>query len=235
MGRRVTVGALTVVFSWLMVAGLASAETLEDFEVAAKAAKEKKGAECVPYKKERVEIMTVHKALKEMQLKRRPDLDLIEKQKNNIINDIRKGRERIEDFRRQIEARRRAHKEAPVTDLNERIEKEEKEIKAGLEKLKEINEKNDLEKHRDEFERMHQMRVAIREMFQKVEEDVKKAKQNPASVLGPKAGDKLEQELRRFTQEILEYINEEKPEHKRQEDGYKDTEKRYKQIIEMAP
>jgi septal ring factor EnvC (AmiA/AmiB activator) len=153
-------------------------------------------------------------------------------QKDNILKDNKKRKDEIDGLRKEIDDLKKRYTEVSVTCLEEDIKKREQFIADNNKKLDELNSK--LKDGATAFENLNTARAKLREQFDKVLNELSNAKSSSSKYLGDSPSDEDKSKFENYLSVIADQIKSQIDEHKKQEDGARNTKDKYDQLIKKT-
>jgi len=155
--------------------------------------------------------------------------DVLAAQKNNLLEEKKKKNEDIDGLNKEISDFKSKHPDGSVRPF-------EDEIKAKEGKIADINSKLDalnarLKDAAAAFGNLSTARANLREQFATVLKELSNAKSSPATYLGATFRDEDKKTFENAISVIVDQINSQVGEHKKQEDGAKGTQAQFEQLI----
>jgi hypothetical protein len=207
---------LLLFFSPVFVSG----QTLEDFKTAATTGE---GVTLIPFADIRIDANRVAREVDRYKTEVKPfNFDLFEKQKNKLLEEIKKKKQDIEDEENI------AKKHGTAIDVR-RMKKLEETLSESTGKLNKLNE--EIGNAAEAFKRLYNARAGLREYFDKVLEKLRDALSHPVKYLGKTASKADIEKMESYIKHIKGEIEFEAIEHKKQEDGAKGTWDAYDELI----
>jgi chromosome segregation ATPase len=200
--------------------------TLDDFRTAAAA----DGVNVIPFPDLRRDATSIADEVDRRKDEAEFNSVTFEKQKDNLLEEIKKKNGEIEGTRKQLEDFKRDNPGATVPSFYEEdIKKREDDIKESNDKISDLN--NQMTKAAEAFDRLYNARAGLREYFDKVKDQLKDVRSNPTSYLGGSPSDDDLKQLETYLGVIENEIEVEEGEHKIQEDGAKNTRDELQKVI----
>ena len=217
------------VLLWLAASSplLSIAQNLDDFKSAAGS----KGVQVIPFpdlRSKAVDLAAdVDKRKTEVQSL---SYETFEKQKDNMLKDIKKRQEDITGIQKEIEEYKKNFTEVSVTCFEEDIKKKKEKIDGFNNQLNELNSK--LKSASEAFGNLNEARAKLREQFDRVLRELSSAKSSPEKYLGSSPTDDDKKNFVRYCDIIEDEIEAQAKTHKDQEDGAKGTKEKYEKLID---
>lgn len=160
------------------------------------------------------------------------DYDLFVSQKDNILKDNKKRKDEMDGLRKEIDGLKKQYTEVSVTCLEEDIKKREQAVADNNKKLDELNSK--LKEAATAFENLNVARARLREQFDKVLNELSSAKSSSGKYIGDSPSDEDKSKFENYLSVIADQIKSQIDEHKKQEDGARNTKDKYEQLIKKT-
>lgn len=160
------------------------------------------------------------------------DYDLFVSQKDNILKDSKKRKDEMDGIRKEIDNLKKQFTEVSVTCLEEDIKKREQTVADNNKKLDELNSK--LKDAATAFDNLNNARAKLREQFDKVLNELSNAKSSSSKYLGDSPSDEDKSKFENYLSVIADQIKSQIDEHKKQEDGARNTKDKYDQLIKKT-
>ena len=204
--------------------------TLDDFRHAAAAGH---GVDVIPFPDLRKQAISVASEVDRCKTATaRWNYDTYEKQKDNLLKEKAAKEDAIEVAKKEIEELKRRFTEVSVAS-EEKYQKERESDLKGIDDA--INKKNsELGEAAEEWKRLWNARGGLRELCKDAVDEVSKAKSSPEKYLGSSPTDADKEIFQKSIYVIEGMIKEEEEEHKKQEEGAKGTEEKFRELIKKA-
>ena len=151
--------------------------SLDDFRTAAEAT----GVNLIPFYDLRKDATPIADDVQSRKEEAKLDPSTLEKQKDNLLEEIKKKNEEIENVKKEIEDFKNRHPEGSVTTFEDEIKEHEEEIEEYNGKIGDLN--NKIANAIDAFERLYHARAGLREYFDKAKDQLKDVRSDPAKYL----------------------------------------------------
>ena len=199
--------------------------SLDDFRTAAEAT----GVNLIPFYDLRKDATPIADDVQSRKEEAKLDPSTLEKQKDNLLEEIKKKNEEIENVKKEIEDFKNRHPEGSVTTFEDEIKEHEEEIEEYNGKIGDLN--NKIANAIDAFERLYHARAGLREYFDKAKDQLKDVRSDPAKYLGGSPSDDDFNTLQGYIGVIEGRINDEEADHKIQEDGARNAMEDLQKLI----
>jgi chromosome segregation ATPase len=160
------------------------------------------------------------------------DYDLFVSQKDNILKDNKKRKDEIDGLRKEIDDLKKRIAEVSVTCLEDDIKKREQAIADNNKKIDELNSK--LKDAATAFDNLNIARAKLREQFDKVLNELSNAKSSSGKYIGDSPSNEDKSKFENYLSVIVDQIKSQIEEHKKQEDGARNTKEKYDQLIKKT-
>jgi septal ring factor EnvC (AmiA/AmiB activator) len=202
------------------------AQNLDDFRSAAAA----DGVKLIPFP----DLRSDASSLADDVQKRKDDVksldyDVFAKQKDNILTEIKKKKEEIDGIRKEIDDFKKKFAEVSTSCMEDGIKTKEQAIADNNKKLDELNAK--LKDAATAFDNLNIARAKLREQFDKVLSELSNAKSSSGKYIGESPSDEDKSKFENYLSVIADQIKSQIEEHKKQEDGAKNTKDKFDQLI----
>ena len=158
--------------------------------------------------------------------------DLFEKQKNNLLKEKKTKQDAIEAKKKEIEDFKKKNKESNTAPFEEDQKKLESELKSIDESIDKMN--RDLEDGAEAWKRVWNARGGLREIFDDVLKEVSNVRSHPSDYIGSTPTDKDKEIFEKSLDVIEGDIKDEEEEHKKQEEGAKGTEQKFRELLKKS-
>ena len=199
--------------------------TLDDFRTAAAA----DGVNVIPFYDLRRDATSIADEVQRRKEDAKYDSSTFEKQKDGMLEEIKKNKEKINDIRKQIEDFKSQNPDGSVNTFEDDIKKCEREIEEYNGKIGDLN--NEMARAVDAFERLYNARAGLREYFDKAKDQLRDVRSDPARYLGGSPSDDDLKKLQEYLRVIEGEIEDAEVNHKEQEDGAKKQMEKFRELI----
>ena len=199
--------------------------TLDDFRTAAAA----DGVNVIPFSDLRSDATSKNEEVQSLKGKVQYNSNTFEKQKDNLLEEIKKKKEEIEDIKKQIEDFKSQHPDGSVTTFEDEIKTCENAIEENKGKIEDLN--NEMAKAIDGFQGLYNARAGLREYFDKAKDQLNDVRSDPAKYLGGSPSDDDLKQLENYLNVIENEIEVQEVNHKEQEDGANNQVEKFRELI----
>ena len=158
--------------------------------------------------------------------------DTFEKQKLNLLREVANARLKIQKKEQEIADFKSRYPDGSTRPLEEELSKLKNDDEYYAKKAVETYNREKLEPAWDAWDRFWQARAGLREYFDKVLAKLKEAKSNPNTYLGANPSDADIARLKSCIETIESKINNEAPEHAKQEFGAKNNRDGFQALLQ---
>lgn len=155
------------------------------------------------------------------------DYDVLEKQKNNLLKDIKKRNGEIERIQKEIDEFKKL--EFSTACMETEVESRKKMISDNNDKIKDMNDK--LKRAAEAFDRLAQARGGLREYFEKALSQLSGVSSDFAKYIGSSPSDDDKKALDDAVRTIQDKINAGVKDHRDQEEGAKKRKSDYEELL----
>lgn len=203
--------------------------TLSDF---VEASRHSKGVELIPFSDIRREAASIAQEVQDRKIK--TTLNLYEREIANLLDKKKTAEVEIEEQKKEAEELVKKTPGFDVSYQTNKIKGFEKEIAGFDEKIKKIKEGvvKAIEERIEEFRRLQNARGGLREVFDDALDGLKDVRSNPKKYIGTDATEDDLKTLEKCLDTILGNIDNEKKDHKDQEDGARKKEEELEELIQ---
>lgn len=160
------------------------------------------------------------------------DYDLFVSQKDNILKDNKKRKDEIDRIRKEIEEFKKQIPDISFGCFEDDIKKRDQAIADNNKKLDELNSK--LKDASTAFDNLGTARAKLREQFDKVLNELSNAKSSSGKYIGDSPSSEDKDKYENYLSVIADQIKSQIEEHKKQEDGARNTKDKYDQLIKKT-
>jgi hypothetical protein len=214
----------------LLASSTGSAQTLDDFRTAAAA----DGVNVIPFPDLRREAASIADEVERRKYEATKfNLDVLTKQKDNLLSEVKKTQEDIKKKEEEISAFKSDHPDGSAAPL----EKELEDRKAVLTKAQdEVRRMNDdvLEDAEEAWGRFWNARAGLREKFEDVVDKLDDPRSSPGHYLGSSPSDEDVGKLKQYVDVIENEIEVQAKEHLVQEQGAKATKEAFAALLKKS-
>jgi chromosome segregation ATPase len=204
-------------------------QNLNDFKTAASA----DGVNLIPFSDLRQEATSI---ADEVQRRKEDvkafDYETFEKQKNNMLLEIKKKNKEIDDLKKFLDGLKANVPDVSTACFQGDMDTRKKAIDDNNSKIKDLNDK--MKNAVDIFGRLYNARAGLREYFEKALSQLSDAKSNPNRILGDSPSDDDKRSLEDYINKIQDQIQSRVKEHKEQEDGARKRQADYQSLIDRT-
>lgn len=205
------------------------AQNLDDFRSAAAA----DGVKLIPFP----DLRSTASSLADDVQRRKDDVksldyDVFASQKDNILKDSKKRKDEIDRIRKEIDDFKKQIPDISVGCFEDDIKKRDQAIADNNKKLDELNSK--LKDASTAFDNLSAARAKLREQFDKVLSELSNAKSSSGKYIGDSPSDEDKSKFENYLSVIADQIKSQIEEHKKQEDGARNTKDKYDQLIKKT-
>lgn len=219
---------LTLGAACLLATAPASAQTLDDFRTAAAA----DGVNVIPFPDLRREAASIAEEVDRRKNEAtRYNLDVLTRQKENLLSENKKTQEEIEKKQKEIDDFKQEHPDGSAAPLEKDLEDLKTDLAKGQGEAQQMN-TDVLEDAEEAWGRFWNARAGLREKFEDAVKKLDEPKSSPEHFLGSDPSDDDVAKLKNYVSVIENEIEVQAKTHRDQEDGAKATQQAFAALIQ---